>query len=185
MSLRRILQLSLVALLFLPGVAFADTFNLAGGTWTESGDSFTLTTGPTTLQTGAINSFFFFFGSSGDTGSVSTNSFSCTDCVTTNESLTFTGFFTPTIALSGDIAAGATTGSYWADLIGSNILSGSGGTIEAGAISLSIPATDPSTPTPEPSTWVLLLAGLGMLGTAAFSRKMGWISQPAEKSGQV
>src|SRR5271157_5304659 len=109
--LKRILQLSALALLLVPSAAFADTFNLAGGTWTESGNSFTLTQGTTTLTTGDINSFFFF-GSSGDTGSVGTAAFSCTDCVKTTESFTFTGFFVPTIALSGTISDGGVTGAF-------------------------------------------------------------------------
>src|ERR1700722_17850671 len=95
--LKRILQFGALALLLVPGAAFADSFNLAGGTWTESGGSFTLIDGTTTLKTGDINSFFFF-GSSGDTGSVGTTALSCSDCVKTDESLTLTGFFIPTIA---------------------------------------------------------------------------------------
>jgi hypothetical protein len=184
MILKRILQFSVVALLFVPGAAFADTFNLAGGTWTDSGGSFTLTNGPTTLQTGSMNSFFFFFGASGDTGSVSTNAFSCTDCVTSKETFAFDGLFDPDIFLAGTIADGGVTGAFSAELAISNFF-GNSGTIEAGSINLNIQATDPSTPAPEPSAWVLLLAGLAMLGTAALSRKMGWLSQTAEESSQT
>ena len=170
--LKRILQFGALALLLAPGAAFADSFNLAGGTWTESGDSFTLTDGTTTLKTGDVHSFFFF-GSGGDTGSVGTTAFSCSDCVKTDESLTLTGFFVPTIVLSGTISDGAVSGFFSADLIDRNFFRGSNGSIEAGAITLDIPGIDPSTPTPEPSTWILLLAGLAMLGVAALSRKMG------------
>jgi hypothetical protein len=177
--LKRILQFSALALLLVPGAAFADTFNLAGGTWTESGNSFTLTDGSTTLKTGDIYSFLFF-GSSGDTGSVGTTAFSCTDCVKTDESLTLTGFFVPTIALSGTISDGGVTGFFSADLLDPNIFFGSSGMIESGSIDLTIP----STPAPEPGTWVLLLAGLGMLGTAALSRKMGWLPQVTEQGSE-
>jgi len=180
---KRILQFGALALLLVPSAAFADTFNLTGGSWTDSGGVFTLTNGSTTLKTGAINSFFFF-GSSGDTGAVSTTAFSCTDCVTTHESFTLTGLFTPTIALSGTIADGGVTGAFSADLIDLHDFSGNSGSIESGFIDLNIPATGPATPAPEPSTWVLLLAGLAMLGTAAFSRKMGWLSQVTEQGSE-
>src|SRR5271154_5715028 len=131
MTLKRILQFSVLALLLIPGAAFADTFNLAGGTWTESsGGAFTLTNGTTTLKTGDINSFFFFGSSS--TGSVSTTAFACTDCVTSNESFTFTGFFTPTIDLYGSVSDGAVHGAFTADLVG-NVLFGNHGTIQSGS----------------------------------------------------
>jgi hypothetical protein len=181
--LKRILQFSALALLLVPGAAFADTFNLAGGTWTESGNSFTLTDGSTTLKTGDISSFFFF-GTS-DTGSVGTTAFSCTDCVTTTESFTLTGFFTPTIVLSGTVSDGGVTGAFTADLVDMHDLSGTSGTIESGSIDLDIPAGGgPTTPAPEPSTWVLLLVGVVMLGTTAVSRKMGWLSQVTEQGSE-
>jgi hypothetical protein len=183
--LKRILQFSALALLLVPSAAFADTFNLTGGSWTESsGGSFTLTNGPTTLQTGAMSSFFFFFGASGDTGSVTTSQFSCTDCVKTKETFAFDGLFDPDIFLTGTIADGDVSGAFSAELADNNFFSNSG-SIESGYINLNIPSTDPSTPAPEPSTWILLLAGLAMLGTAMFSRKMGWLSQVTEPGTEI
>jgi len=177
MNLKRILQFSVVALLLVPGAAFADTFSLTGGTWTDSGDALTLTSGTTTLATGDLTSFFFF-GASGDAGSLSTSAFSCTDCVKSTEALI--GLFDPSIFVSGTIDDGGVTGTFSADLVESNIFS-DGGKIESGSIDLDIP----SLPTPEPSVWLLLVAGLALIGTATLSRKLGWVSQSTERSSDI
>jgi hypothetical protein len=187
-SYKRVLQLSTLALVLVPTAAFADAINvnLAGGNWSLNGgnNTLSLTSGSTTLLTGTFSTFIPFSGSAGSSNSIldiGSSSFSCTSCLSANESFQFgQGNGHNVVYLSGNINDSGTgdTGTFSAVLDESGN-SGHGG-IVSGSIALNLdPTQAPAIPTPEPSTWVLMAAGLVLLASTALVRRMGWFAPVA------
>lgn len=180
MKQRRIVQCLALLLMLLPAAAYADTYDLTGGTWSLSGDSLILKGGTTTINTGNLG-FWVPLAGSGSYGSVSTGSFSCSNCLASTEYLS--GFYTndTDIFASGSIIDGGITGGFSAELADPYGFFSTSGSIESGSLTLNLPTA----PTPEPSTWLLLLTGIALFGTAAIARKKGWLPEIAGQTHQA